>query len=457
MAEWVETTAEKIADLIWGPWTIVLFIGVGMFFSMRLRWMQITKIRVWMYESVGKYFKKENRKELSGLKSVCTLLAATIGTGNLAGVATALVAGGPGAIFWMWIAAILGMMTAFVENVLGMLHRSENEKGPMAYICKLPGGGILARVYAVLCLLCGFGMGNLTQANTAAIAIQEAFQIHPLFIAVVLIIVLSIVFSGGRKLAGQVALAVTPFMAVLFLLAACWILAVNWNRIPEAVFSIFKEAFRMESAVGGMTGYGLSIALRYGVARGVFTNEAGIGTSVFANEQSEQIIPRQQGYTAIFAVFADTIVMCTLTALILLVSGVYDVSLYSTAWIKGTIETLPDGATLLVQAFEQTFGKAGGYFLALLTLIFAFSTLLAWSRFAWQACSYLTKGKGEWFFQFCFLCVIGIGTFAASNIVWELSDVINGGMAVINIFAILVLSVDIFEYDERNVDEYQKK
>lgn len=448
MAEWIGILSE----LIWGPWTIALFIGTGVFFSMRLRWMQVTKIRTWMYESVGRYLKKDKSRDLSGLKSVCTLLAATIGTGNLAGVATALAAGGPGAIFWMWAAAILGMMTAFAENILGVLHRTEHAGGPMAYIRKVPAGRILSKLYAALCILCGFGMGNLTQSNTAAIAMKEAFGLHPLVIAAFFIIVLSIVLAGGRRLAGQAALIVTPVMALLFLFAACWIIAVNWRMVPEAVSSIFREAFRMEAAAGGAAGYGISTAMRYGVARGVFTNEAGIGTSVFANEQSPDTTPQRQGYTAIFAVFADTIVMCTLTALVLLASGVYDISAYAAAWQNGTIGMLPDGAALLVQAFESVFGVAGGYFLALLTFIFAFSTLLAWSRFSWQACSYLTGKRGERLFGLCFLCVAGIGTFAASRLVWELSDVINGLMAFINIFAILFLCVDIFEYDKRNVD-----
>ncbi len=457
MKEWMQEATETLADLVWGPWTIVLFIGVGVFFSMRLRWMQITKVKEWMYESVGKYLKRENRHDLSGLKSVCTLLAATIGTGNLAGVATALIAGGPGTIFWMWIAAILGMTTAFAENALGIMYRSKQIKGPMAYIRHVPGGRALAKMYAALCLLCGFGMGNLAQSNTAAIAMKEAFNIHPLFVAVLFMIVLGAVFSGGRSVAGKVTLAVTPFMALIFLIAAFWILGTNYRIIPGAVACIFREAFRMEAAAGGVMGYGLSVAMRYGVSRGVFTNEAGIGTSVFANEQNENTTPKQQGYTAIFAVFADTIVMCTLTALILLVSGVYDTNTYSTAWITGEIGQLPDGAALLVQAFEKGFGEAGGDCLAVLTLIFAFSTLLAWSQFAWQACSYLTKGKGKTVFQFCFLAAVGIGTFAASQVVWELSDVINGGMAVINIFSILVLSVKLFEYHERNVDENKKK
>lgn len=448
--------AERVCRIVWGPWTIAFFIGVGVWFSAGCKWLQLRRIPLWMRESVGKYFRKENRKDLSGLKSVCTMLAATIGTGNLAGVAAAMIAGGPGAIFWMWIAAIIGMMTAFAENVLGVLYRGD-APGPMSYIRTLPGGRHLAKIYGIFCLLCGLAMGNLTQANTAASAMKSAFGLEPVIVAAILIIAIGIVFSGGRRLLGNMVLFITPVMSLLFFLASGILLLCNWNRIPAAFFCIFREAFCSRAVIGGAAGYGIARAMQIGISRGVFTNEAGIGTSVFANEQNERAAPLQQGFLAIFAVFFDTIVMCTLTALLLLTSGVYDTGQYAAAIQGGMLEALPDAAALLVQAFQSVFHRAGGGFLAVLTLFFAFSTLLAWSGFAKQAFVYLTGQKGILLFEFLFLAVIAVGSYAAAEAVWDVSDAVNGGMALINLTALSIHSREVLEYTDRCVDELSKK
>lgn len=456
MEQWMADTVGKISRMIWGPWMIALFIGIGVYFSMGCRWMQIRKAGLWLKESVGKYFFRKNRKDLSGLRSICTMLAATIGTGNLAGVASAIIVGGPGAVFWMWAAALIGMMTAYAENVLGVLWKGEF-RGPMAYIRTLPFGRYTAKIYSIFCLFCGLAMGNLTQANTAACAMESAFGVSRVWVAVVLILAIGAVFAGGRHFLGTVTLIVTPVMSVLFLLAAGIILICARQRIPGAAVCIFREAFRFKAAAGGAAGYGIARAMRVGVSRGVFTNEAGIGTSVFANEQNDNPTPMQQGFLAIFSVFADTIVMCTLTALLILVSGVYDMEQYAAAAAAGSLALLPDGAALLVQAFQSVFQKAGGGFLAVLTLFFAFSTLLAWSGFARQAFACLTGGKGNLLFEFVFLAVIAVGVHAASGLVWELSDAVNGGMALINLTALAVRSGDVFEYTNRHIDEYLKK
>lgn len=452
----LEKILQQINRIVWGPWMIALFIGTGTYFSMRCGWLQIRRAGLWLWESVGKYFKKENRGSAAGFRSVCTMLAATIGTGNLVGVSAALIAGGPGAIFWMWAAALLGMMTAYAENVLGILY-SGRIRGPMAYISSIPFGSRLAAAYACFAVCCGLGMGNLTQANTAAAAMRETFDIPPLLTAVFLTGAIGAVFAGGRQVFGRVVLLVIPAMAVLFLAAAFLVIAFHMDRVLPALSEICREAFRTKAAAGGVLGYGISTAMRMGVARGVFTNEAGMGTSVFANEQNESPSPMSQGFLAIFAVFMDTIVMCTLTALVILVSGAYDTAAYGNAAAAGCLSRLPDATSLLLRSFQTVFGSMGGVFLSVLTFVFAFSTLLAWSGFAAQAWEYLTGGRKKRLFEGLFLGGIAVGVQISSELVWQISDLINGGMALINLSALLWCSGRVTEYTKRNIDEMKKK
>ena len=452
-ASGVETFLETVNQVVWGPWMICLFIGTGVFFSMSCGWMQIRCARMWLWESVGKYFSRKNRRQVSDFRSVCTILSATVGTGNLVGVSAALIAGGPGAIFWMWAAAILGMMTAYAENVLGILHRDEKTAGPMAYIQKLPYGRKLAVVYAFLCVCCGLGMGNLTQINTAAEAVSETFGIPALVTGILFALVIAVVAAGGKERFGRVIMVVTPGMAAMFLTACFFVLAGHREQILPALREIISEAFRPEAAAGGAAGYGIQTAMRMGIARGVFTNEAGIGTSVFANEGNDGASPKKQGFLAMFAVFADTIIMCTLTALVLLVSGIYDTAVYGAAAASGTLEKLPDATMLLVQSFETVFGKTGGIFLTVLTMVFAFSTLLAWSGFAGQAWNYCTRGRGNRFFYGIFLMVIVVGSVVCAQLVWQISDLFNGAIALINLTALLCCCRAVIDISQRNIDE----
>ena len=319
MAELIKNAVHGLNGFIWGPGMLVMFLAVGILFTVRTGFFQFTHIRLWMGRTIVALFRNRNVRKtddehaISQFQSFCTALAATLGTGNITGVATAIIAGGPGAIFWMWVSALLGMMTNFAENILGIRYRRKDSKGDwtggaMLYIEKGLHCPWLAAVFAFLCILASLGMGNMTQANSMAVGLKEAFSVPPVLTGVLSMAAVGLVLLGGVKRLAKVTEKVVPFMAVFYLAGGIFVLAVHWRNIPQAFSTIVTEAFQLRSVGGGVLGYGMRQAMKMGIARGIFSNEAGLGSSVMAHIASDVKEPVVQGMWGIFEVFADTVV-----------------------------------------------------------------------------------------------------------------------------------------------------
>ena len=376
----------------------------------------------------------------------CALLAGTIGTGNIVGVATAIVSGGPGAIFWMWVMALLGMMTSFAENVLGVYYRRKNEKGEwsggaMYYLtdglgakpgCKAV-GRVLAVLFACFCILASFGIGNMSQINSIAGNMNAAFHLPYLATGLALMVVTALIVIGGLKRVAAVTEKLVPLMALFYVAGALIIVVMHAGNIPAALAAIFKGAFNLNAAGGGALGYGISQTITWGFKRGAFSNEAGLGSAVMVNSASNVKEPVHQGMWGVFEVFADTIVVCTLTALVILTTGVVD--LQSGAVLVG----VQDNA-LVGQAFTAAFGSFGPKFIAISILLFAYSTTLGWSHYGTKAVEYLFGTTGSRIYKVVFVCMTVVGATMKLGLAWDLSDTFNGLMMIPNLIGVLALS-----------------
>ena len=444
----------------WGPATIFLLAVAGIWFTVLTGFFQVRHLKLWWNATIATAWsgrKQGEGKGISGFQSACTALAATLGTGNIAGVATALAAGGPGAVFWMWISAFFGAMTGYAENVLAGLYRGRDKQGQpiggaMFYIQQGLNCRWLAVLFSVLCILGSLGMGDMAQANSIATGLEDAFQIPPLFTGVAVALLVGFAIQGGIQRISRMTEAIVPFMAVLYTLAALWVVAVNWRTIPDVLRLIWTQAFSWQAGAGGVAGYGVQQALRIGVARGVSSNEAGLGSSVMANSASGRH-PVEQGMWGIFEVVVDTLFMCLLTALASLCSGVYDTPRYALAQRQGLIHTLPNGAALTADAFRTVFGPMGGGLIALSLLLFAFSTLLGWSYYGERAVEYVFGSKGVPVYKALYLICIVIGCVTQLEVIWDWSDIFNGLMALPNLVAVLWLSPKVI----RTTREYFSK
>ncbi|MCI6677449.1 MAG: alanine:cation symporter family protein [Clostridiales bacterium] len=445
-------------------WTILIpfFLAEGLYFTVKTNWFPITKMRLWMKMTIGSLFcedirKREEGAEASQLQSICTVLAATIGTGNMAGVATAITAGGPGAIFWMWVSAFFGMMLTYAENVLGICYRYRDEEGkwiggPMIYMERGCHRRWMAVIFSFLCIFVSIGMGNMTQINSAASVLESAFHIPLPVTGVAAAVIVGIIFIGGSEQILRVTERIVPIMAAAFFTATFLALWFHRTDIPEAFHLIIKEAFTVKASVSGVAGYGIGVAMKKGIARGVFTNEAGLGSSVLVNAVADVTEPVQQGMWAIFAVFFDTLVMCTLTALTILTSGVYNKNIYQSAIISGQIGHLPDGAVLTGKAFAASFGIKGEWFVAVCIVCFAFATILAWSYYGEKTANYLFGAKSSNIYKLIFLAALFAGSQMNLRIVWELSDLWNAMMAIPNLAAVAYLSKDVIKATRAYID-----
>ena len=324
---------------VWGQGMLAVFLFVGVMFTVRTGFFQFTKMRLWFGETIGEMFrdrrvrKTEDTHSISQFQSFCTALAATLGTGNIAGVAAALIVGGPGAIFWMWISALLGMMTIYAENLLGIRYRYKNRKGEwvggaMVYMERGLGCKWLAVVFAVFCVFASFGMGNMTQANSIASGLKESFSVPPFLTGVLVTFVVAVVVLGGVKRIAAVTEKMVPLVALFYVSGAVLVLIHFRHEVPRVFAMIFQEAFHINAVGGGALGYGVFQAVKIGISRGVFSNEAGLGSSVMAHAASDVKSPVVQGMWGILEVFIDTIVVCTMTALVILSSGVYQPQVY---------------------------------------------------------------------------------------------------------------------------------
>jgi len=454
--EWMTKMITEVNDavngFVWGPVMLVVFLAVGLMFTIRTKFFQITHFKLWMTETFISIFKKKDvrrtkdKASISQFQALATALAATVGTGNIAGVATALALGGPGAIFWMWLSAFLGMMTNYAENTLGIHYRYRNEKGnwvggAMIYIERGLGWKWLAVIFSVFCLMASFGIGNLTQVNSIAHAMETSFFVPPVATGIVIALLVGLVIVGGIKRIASVTEKIVPCMVIAYLVGGLVCVGVHANQILPAFKLIFQQAFSFQSAAGGVAGYGMMLAVKRGISRGVFSNEAGLGSSVMVHSASNVKEPVVQGMWGVFEVFADTIVVCTITALVILTSGVYDMNAYlAELTATGDITVLPNGVALTTAAFAQTFGKWGGMFISISLMMFAFSTILGWSYYGERAVEYLFGLRAVPVYKIFFSAFVVVGALTSLNLVWDISDTFNGLMAIPNLLAVTLLS-----------------
>lgn len=443
----IEEVNNSVNAFIWGVPSMVCIIGVGLLLTIRTKGLQFRKFGYVLKHTFGTIFDKKEAEEgaLTPFQSVCTALAGTVGTGNIAGVAGAIALGGPGAVFWMWCSALLGMCTKFAEVTLAVHFRERNDKGdwvggPMYYIKNGLGKKwqFLAVLYSILGILTVFGTGNATQVNTIVASIDSALFNFNVFnednvgnvnlgIGILIAVLVLLILLGGIKRIGNVTSKLVPFMAVFYIAMGLILVAVNYERVPEVFKSIFEGAFNPRSVTGGVVG-SLFISMRRGVSRGIFSNEAGLGTGSIAHASSDVAHPIQQGMWGIFEVFADTIVICTLTALAILCSGI-NINYGKAA-----------GAELTISGFTTTFGGWISILLAVALCCFAFSTILGWGLYGSRCIEYLFGPKVVKPFIIVYALVAIIGATMDLGLLWSLADTFNGLMIIPNLIAVFLLS-----------------
>ena len=467
---------DAVNTFVWTKTGVWLLMITGIVMTILTKGFQFTHIGHWWKKTIGSLFHKsvishtEDKATISQFQALCTALAATVGVGNIAGVSAAIIAGGPGAVFWMWIAAILGMMTNYSENILGIYFRRKNHAGEwsggaMYYLEDGLGnykgmkkiGRVLALIFAVCAIFASFGIGNLGQVNKIVLNFTSSFDIKPLSSVVlfssdgmdvtlymliaglVLMFLVGTVVIGGLQRIANVAEKIVPVMVVLFILGSLIIIFKNIVHVGPAFACIFKYAFSAPAVWGGVTGIGFKTIITQGCKRGVFSNEAGLGSSVMVHSNSNVKEPVKQGLWGIFEVFADTIIVCTMTSLVILTSGVVDLE-------TGVIETSSD-AVLVADAFNSVFKVGeldfGRMFVALAILVFAFTTILGWSQYGSKAIEYLSGRFAPIairIYKVFFVILIVSGSIMTSSIAWDISDTFNGMMMIPNLIGVLSMS-----------------
>lgn len=424
---------SAISAFVWGAPMLAVFLGTGFFLSAKTRFFQIFGIKKWFGTTLFAVADKENRKisekgAVSQFGALTSALAACLGTGNIIGVATALCSGGPGAVFWMWISAVLGMMTCCCENILGIKYRVRNAQGnwaggPMYYIEKGLGMKGLAGVYAVLLTGASLGMGNMTQSNSVAAGLSD-MGVPPVVSAVTVCVPLAVAITGGLERISSLTQKLIPVLSIAFIVACFIVIGANLNALIPAIKLIIKEAFTVKA----VSGFGMAKAVRYGVSRGVFSNEAGLGSSAVIHSCADCDSPAKQGMWGIVEVFIDTVFMCSVTAAAILVSGVW------------SPDTKLNGVELCSAVFESVMGRAGGIFLNVCICLFAFSTLVAWSFYGKSGTEYLFGAKGGKIYNVIYIAAAFAGCLIKLEAVWTVSDTLNGLMAIPNLFALWTLS-----------------
>ena len=466
----IENVNSAVNNFVWGLPMLVLLVGTGILMTLLTRFFQVSHIGHWFKNTIGGIFKNKHvtahtgshDRQISQFQSLCTALAATIGTGNIAGVAAALASGGPGAIFWMWIVAFFGMMTNYSENVLGIYYRRKNEDGEwcggaMYYLkdglgskkgCKQI-GAVLAVLFSIFCVIASFGIGNMSQINSIAVNLNSVFNLSYLGTGIILMMLAGFVIVGGLKRIASVTEKLVPVMAVLYVIGCVVIVVSNINMVGPAFTAIIKGAFAMKAVGGGIVGSGVKMAVTWGMKRGVFSNEAGLGSSVMVHSASNVKEPVRQGMWGIFEVFADTIVVCTLTALAVLSSGVMNLQ-------TGEMISTSEKTALVAEAFSGTLGKAGGWFIAIAITLFAFSTVLGWSVYGSKAFEYLFGTKATILYKLFFVFFVVIGATMDLTLAWDLSDTFNGLMAMPNLIGVIALSGTVMNITKNYVDRVIK-
>ena len=405
---------------------------VGTVYSVRIRFFQVRKIPCWWNATVGNLL-RDRKSHQGSFRSACTALAATIGTGNITGVAAAVIAGGPGAVFWMWVSAFLGMATAYGETVLGIRYREKGQDGgwmagPMVYLEKRLGCPRAAVLYGFFCIPAAFGMGSMVQANAISETVSYVYGIPEAAVGMILVVLAGIVLAGGGRRIFLAAERLVPLSAGLYTAAALAVIILYAGNVPGVILGILVDAFSFRSAVGGVAGYGISRCVSYGIARGVFSNEAGLGSLAVLNGSAEMASEELQGQWAIFEVFFDTIVSCTLTALVILCSGV-PVGYGAAA-----------GAELTISGFTSTYGNWVSIFTAVAMCCFAFSTIIGWGLYGARCAEFLFKEKAIRPFMVLYSLVAIIGATVDLGLLWSIAETFNGLMAIPNLIAVFLLS-----------------
>ncbi len=445
---------------VWGPVMLVFLVGTGILLTFGLKFFQVGRIGLWMKNTFGtlssKNEKKLNKdsKAISSFQALCTALGGTVGVGNVVGVATAIAAGGPGAIFWMWIAAFFGMMTKYAEIVLGIFYRKKNSDGEwlggaMVYLkegfSNKKGlktlGSILGVLFAVFCIMASFGIGNMSQINTIAGNFENTFNIPVVVTGVILLVLMAIMALGGLKRIAKVTEIVVPFMSIFYIIGGLIIVATKFNVLDDAILAIFRGAFGFDAIAGGALGVVISKVAKSGIARGVFSNEAGLGSSALVHSAADVKEPAKQGMWGVFEVFVDTIVICTLSALIILSSGVIDLSTGLVA--QGF--TADKSSVLVTEAFVNSFGQIGGYFATIAIFFFAISTVIGWFIYGSKSCEFLFGKVTTNVYKFIFVCFVMVGATMDLSLAWDISDTFNGLMAIPNLIGLVVLSGTVFK------------
>ena len=478
--EWLTEINNSVNGFVWGWVGLALLLGTGVIATVCTKVFQVSHLKHWWNNTIGSLFKKEvightkEKGSISPFQALCTALAATVGTGNIAGVAAAICIGGAGAVFWMWVAAFLGMMTNYSENVLGLYFRRKNEKGEwsggaMYYLADGLGakknckwiGKILAVLFCIFTMLASFGIGSMGQVNKIVANVAAAFDVkaissievfsgvslYNVLLGVIIMILTALITLGGLKRIASVAEKIVPFMVVLFVAGSLIVIGVNYNAIIPALKAIIVNAFKPEAFVGGTIGSAIMLAAQQGFKRGVFSNEAGLGSSVMVHSNSNIKEPVKQGMWGIFEVFADTMVVCTMTALVVLTSGVFNAKTGAIA------EGLTD-ATLVGGAFNTVFtwGNIGQRFIAIAMFLFAFTTVLGWSHYGSKAWEYLFGAKTTFIFRIIHVCTVIFGAVLTSSLAWDISDTFNGLMMLPNLIGVVVMMPLVIKITKNYVD-----
>ncbi len=447
MLQMIEQVNSAVNDFVWGVPAMICIIGVGLLLSIRTGFLQIREFPYMLRVTIGRMFHKKEAREgaMTPFQAVCTALAATVGTGNIAGVAGAIAIGGPGAVFWMWISAFLGMCTKFSEVTLAVYYREENEKGdytggPMYYMKNGLGKNFmwLASIYSALGILTVFGTGNATQVNTITAAVNSALLNYGVIgegmkgtvnlgIGILITAVVLLVLVGGIRRIGMVTERLVPFMAVLYVVLGLGVMLLNAGKVPGVFAMIVQSAFSPAAFTGGIVG-SMFTSMKRGVSRGIFSNEAGLGTGSIAHATADTKEAVQQGYWGIFEVFADTIVICTLTAMVILCSGV-EIGYGAAA-----------GAELTISGFTRVYGSWVSVFTAVAMCCFAFSTIIGWGFYGTRCCEFLFGSKYNKAFMIVYSLMAIVGATMDLGLLWSIADTFNGLMAIPNLIALFLLS-----------------
>lgn len=429
---------KSISDFVWGPVMLFFLVGTGVFLTIRLNFLPWRNLG----RSLKKLFSKESRRtdngegDISPFSALMTALAATVGTGNIVGVATAMAAGGPGALVWMWISAAFGISTKYAECTLALKYRTVNEKGEMCggpmYTLKnglknKKIGSFLAVLFALFTAIASFGIGNFAQANSISSAVESTFSIPAEIVGVVLVILIAVVVLGGIKSISKISTVLVPAMAVFYIVSGIIVVAINYKNLPEGIAEIFKLAFTPRAAAGGVVGSVLT-TMRYGIARGVFSNEAGLGSAAISAASATSDHHVRQGYINMCGTFIDTMVVCTITGLAIASSGILG-------------KTDAEGAALTIAAFETALGKTGAVLVTIGIILFAFSTILGWEYNGEKALEFIFKKPVYcYIYRVVFSVLTYVGATFSLDLVWTFSDIANGLMAVPNLIGLIALS-----------------